>query len=79
MPLNHAGARQLCASVEDAMSRSRAAKRAVRLATKNQLWVLNRAGWVELRRAPDDTHEVTNSQADEAIRESMRLDEEQAE
>jgi hypothetical protein len=67
------------ASVEAAMSRSRAAKRAVRLATKNQLWVLNRAGWVELRKKPDDTREVTNSQADAAIKESMRLDEEQAE
>jgi hypothetical protein len=54
----------------------RAAKRAVRLATPNQLWVLNRAGWVELRRTPAITREVTNSQADEAIRESMRLDEE---
>ena len=69
----------MCARVEAAMSRSRAAKRAVRLATKNQLWVLNRAGWVELRKKPDDTREVTNSQADEAIKESMRLDEERDE
>ena len=44
------------------------------LATKAQLWVLNRAGWVELRKTPDDTRGVTSSQADAAIKESIRLD-----
>ena len=36
-------------------------KRAVRLASPQQLWVLNRAGWIELRKAPDAMDEVTNA------------------
>jgi hypothetical protein len=50
-------------------------KSSVRLATAAQLWVLNRADWVELREKPDATREVTNSQADATIKESLRRQE----
>ena len=51
----------------------RALKRSVRLASPQQLWVLNRAGWISLRESPDVMAEILNDQADDAIKRSMHL------
>ncbi len=52
----------------------KAMRRAVRLASPQQLWVLNRAGWICLRESPDVMAEILNDQAHEAIKRSMHLD-----
>jgi hypothetical protein len=46
--------------------------RGLRLATGPQLYVLNRAGLLELRETPDE--KLSNSDADSAIRRSMSAD-----
>jgi hypothetical protein len=42
-----------------------------RLASNKQLYVLNRAGWLELREAADVDNGITNEAADDAIQRSM--------
>lgn len=51
-------------------------QRAKRLASGRQLWLLNKHGWLELRSTPDLNAEILNSAADQAIKQSMREEQE---